>query len=125
MRMRTRTRRVELAVFDARLYIRVRYADQPAQRRSVCGRSRPQLHVAHELAGALQQVSGIRQGGAMKEPHVYVRTEYIDVAEGGISQACNRAAVMQEFADFVPASSHRFKPPMRDGSQFPCMVFHP
>jgi len=38
--------------------------------------------MAHELAGALQQVSRIRQGCAVKEPHVYVRTEYIDVAKG-------------------------------------------
>jgi hypothetical protein len=125
MRMRTRTSRVELAVFDARLYIRVRCADQPAQRRGVCGRSRSQLHVAHELAGALQQVSGVRQGCAVKEPHVYVRIEYIDVAEGRISQTCNRAAVMQKLADFVPAFSHHLKPLMRDGSQFARMLFHP
>jgi hypothetical protein len=46
--------------------------------------------MAHELAGALQQVSGIRQGYALKEPHVYVRTEYIDVAEGRISVRVNK-----------------------------------
>ena len=41
--------------------------------------------MAHELAGALQQAGRIRQRGAVKEPHVYVRSEYIDVAEGRIS----------------------------------------
>jgi hypothetical protein len=84
-----------------------------------------QLHVAHELAGALQQAGRIRQRCAVKEPHVYVRSEYIDVAEGRISQTCHRTAVMQKFPDFVPAFSHHLKPLMRDGSQFTCMLFHP
>src|ERR1700757_5345971 len=81
--------------------------------------------MAHELAGALQHVSRIRQRRAVKEPHVYVRMEYIDVAEGRISQTCHRTAVMQKFPDFVPAFSHHLKPLMRDGSQFTCMLFHP
>src|SRR5258708_18047174 len=41
-----------------------------------------QLHVAHKLAGPLQQAGRIRQRCAVKEPHVYVRGEYIHVAEG-------------------------------------------
>src|SRR5258708_19396062 len=81
--------------------------------------------MAHELAGALQQASRIRQCCAVKEAHVYVRGEYIDVAEGRISQTCNRTAVMQKLPDFVPAFSHRLKPLMRDGSQSTCMLFHP
>src|SRR5580704_12477004 len=81
--------------------------------------------MAHELAGALQQVSRIRQRCAVKEPHVHVRIEYIDVAEGRISQTCSRTAVMQKLPDFVPAFSHHLKPVMRDGSQFTCMLFHP
>src|ERR1019366_7277997 len=81
--------------------------------------------MAHELAGALQQVSRIRQRCAVKEPHVHVRMEYIDVAEGRISQTCNRAAVMQKLPDFVPAFSHHLKPLMRNGSQFTWMFFHP
>src|SRR5271155_4256444 len=81
--------------------------------------------MAHELAGALQQVSRIRQRCAVKEPHVYVRSEYIDIAEGSISQTCNRAAVMQKLPDFVSAFSHYLKPLMGDGSQFTCMLVHP
>src|SRR6266705_2094486 len=81
--------------------------------------------MAHELACALQQAGRIRQRCAVKEPHVYVRGEYIDVAEGRISQTCNRTAVMQELPDFVPALPHRLKPLMRDGSQFTGMLFHP
>src|ERR1700682_2128718 len=81
--------------------------------------------MAHELAGALQQVSRIRQRCAVKEPHVYVRSEYIYIAEGRISQTCNRTAVVQQLPDFVPAFSHHLKPLKRDGSQFTCMLFHP
>jgi len=72
----------------------------------VRGRSRSQLHMAHERAGALQQAGRIRQRCALKEAHVYVRSGYIDAAEGGISQTCNRTAVMQKFPNFVPAFSH-------------------
>src|SRR6266436_2807982 len=81
--------------------------------------------MAHELAGALQQAGWIQERCALKEPYVYVRSEYIDVAEGRISQTCNRTAVMQKLPDFIPALSHHFKPLMRDGSQSTCMLFHP
>src|ERR1700726_4257621 len=81
--------------------------------------------MAHELAVALQQAGRIPQRCAVKKPHVYVRSEYIDVAEGRISQTHNRTAVMQKLPDFVPAFSHHLKPLMRDGSQSTCMLFHP
>src|SRR5712671_4769762 len=81
--------------------------------------------MAHELAVALQQAGRIRQRCAVKEPHVHVRTEYIHVAEGRISQTCNRIAVMKKLPDFVPAFSHHLKPMTRDGSQFTGMLFHP
>src|ERR1700676_1983890 len=42
-----------------------------------------------------------------------------------ISQTKNRAGVMQTLPAFAPAFSHHLKPPMRDGSQFTCMLFHP
>src|SRR6478736_7278478 len=81
--------------------------------------------MTHELAGALQQASRIRQRCAVKETHVYVRGEYIHIAEGRIAQTYNRTAVMQKLPDFVPALSHHLKPLMRDGSQFTCMLFDP
>src|SRR6267378_2094978 len=81
--------------------------------------------MTHELAGALQQASRIRQCCAVKEPHVYVRGEYIHIAEGRISQTCNWTAVMQKLPDFVSALSHHLKPLTRDGSQFTCVRFHP
>src|SRR5437868_9288766 len=81
--------------------------------------------MTHELAGTFQQAGRIRQRCAVKEPHVYVRGEYIDVAEGRIAQTRNRTAVMQKLPDFVPAFSHHLKPLMRDGSQFTCALSHP
>src|SRR5271167_1920824 len=81
--------------------------------------------MTHELAGALQQAGRIRQRCSVKKPHVYVRSEYIDVAEGRISQTCNRTAVMQKLPDFVSAFSHRLKPLTRDGPQFAGMLFRP
>ena len=59
----------------------------------------------------------------MKKPHVYVRSEYIDVAEGRISHTCNRTAVMQKFPDFVPAFSHHLKPLMRGRPNSPACFF--
>jgi hypothetical protein len=115
----------ELAVFNARLYIPVRRLYKSAYRGRVCGRSGSELHMAHGLARALQQVCGIRERCAVKEPDVYVRSEYIDVAEGRISQTRNRTAVMQELADFVSTFPHHLKPLARDFSQFACMLFHP
>jgi hypothetical protein len=55
----------------------------------------------------------------------YVRSEHSDIAEGRISQTCNRTEVIQELPDFVLAFSHHFKPRMRDGSHSTCMLFHP
>src|SRR5579863_4875875 len=81
--------------------------------------------MAHELAASLQQTGWIGQRRAVKEPHVYVRREHIDISEGRISQTCNRTAVMQKFPDFVPAFSHHLKPLLRDGSQFTAMLLHP
>src|SRR5436305_11618448 len=81
--------------------------------------------MAHELAGALQQAGRIRQPRALKEPHVYVRSEYIDIGEGHISQTGDRAAVMQKLPDFIPTLSHHLKPLTRDGSQFTWMLVQP
>src|ERR1700693_3879738 len=79
----------------------------------------------HELARAFEQAGRVPQRRALKEPHVYVRSENIDVAERHISQTCIRTAVMQDLPDFVPAFSHHLKPLLRDGSQFTSMPCHP
>src|ERR1700722_7964872 len=81
--------------------------------------------MAHELAVALQQASRIWQGCTVKESHVYMRSEYIDIAEGRGLPTCNRTSVMHQLPDFVPAFSHHLEPLKRDGSQFTGMLFHP
>src|SRR3954453_4341432 len=99
--------------------------NQHAQSGVVCGHSRSQLHMAHEFSVALQQMRGIGQRCALKEAHVYVRSEYIDIAEGPISQARDRTAVVQQLPNFVPALSHDLKPPACDGCQLTCVLLHP
>src|SRR5512146_2269230 len=81
--------------------------------------------MAHVLASTLQHASRIGQRRAVKEPHVYVRSIYVDVAERCVSQACNRTAVMQELTDFISACAHRAKPPARVVSQFTLMLPEP
>jgi hypothetical protein len=103
-------------VFDTVLYIRICRFDEPAERCGICRHFGSQLYMAHEPAAALQEAGGIREGCAAKKSYVYVRREGIDVAEWSISQTYGWTAVMQDFADFVAAFSHDFKPPLRDGS---------
>src|SRR5215469_6789093 len=81
--------------------------------------------MAHALAGSLQQMGRIRECCTLKEANVYVRSKYIDVAEGRVAETCDRTAVMQGLADFVTASSHHLKPLTRDSSQFTSMLFQP
>ena len=85
MRIAQHGNTLDLAVFDARLYIRVRRIDERAKCCDVGDHSRSELHMAHELAVALQQASRIRQRRPVKETDVYVRSEYIYVTEGRIS----------------------------------------
>ncbi|HEU5234466.1 MAG TPA: hypothetical protein VFU50_16520 [Terriglobales bacterium] len=61
----------------------------------------------------------------MKESDVYVGSEYIDIAEGRIPQACDWAAIMQELPDLVSAFSHHLKPLACNGSQIAGVRFHP
>src|SRR5580693_3342146 len=75
--------------------------------------------MAHEPTGALQQSGRVRQRCAIEESNVYVLGEHIDVAEGRVSQTCDRTAVMQELTNFVPAFSHYPKPLVLDGSVEP------
>jgi hypothetical protein len=81
--------------------------------------------MTHELAGAWQQAGRIPQRCTVKEPNINVRSEYINVAEGRISQTCNRTPVMQKFPYFVSTFPHHLKPPMRDDFPFTCLCRHP
>ena len=81
--------------------------------------------MAHEFARALQEAGGIGEGCALEETYVYVGGEDVHVGEGGVSEAGGWAAVVEEFADFVAAVSHNFKPLTGDGSQFTFVIFQP
>ena len=114
-----------LAVFQARLDVRVGQLDQPAERHGVGGSSRPQLHMAHELSAAVQQAGWVRQRRALKEADIHVRTEDIYITEGDIAQACNGTAVMQHFSHLVPALAHHLKPGVRMAPKAPpCSCIH-
>ena len=108
-----------LPILNTRLNIAIRRIDERAQSGGICDRSGPQLHMTHALAVALQQAGRITERRAVKEAHIDVRSEYIDVAERRISQACNRTTVMQQLPDFIPALPHNFKPLSGDVS-LPC-----
>src|ERR1700722_1119813 len=81
--------------------------------------------MTHELAGTLQKAVRVWQGGAVEETHVYMRGEYVDVAEGRVSQTSHRTAVMKNFPDFVSTLPHDLKPLVCERSQLTRMLFHP
>src|SRR4051794_17327767 len=57
--------------------------------------SRPELHMAHELAVAFHHFAWIRKFGAEKEPHVDMGREGIHIAKRRIMDTCSWMAVMQ------------------------------
>src|SRR5262249_10667730 len=81
--------------------------------------------MAHVFASALEQADGIEQRRAVEEADVYVRREYVDVAEGRVAQAGNRTAVVHKLADFVAAVSHHVEPVASNGSEFTRLPFQP
>jgi len=81
--------------------------------------------MAHEFAGAFQQVLRISEFGAEKEADVDVMGEGIDLCERGFADACGRVAVVQQFGDVRSATAHDIEPALRDGAQRPRMILHP
>ena len=73
--------------------------------------------MAHELASACQQVLGIGNLRAAKEPDVDVRFEGIDIGESRIFYTRGRVAVMQQFSDILAAVAHELKPSLCNHSQ--------
>ena len=84
-----------LSVLNPRLDIRIRRLDELPERHRFYVNTRPQLHMTHKFAVALQQPSRIRQRRALKEPHIHVGSKHIHVAKGHIAQARVRTAVMK------------------------------
>jgi hypothetical protein len=93
-------------VFDARFDVGVGSFDEAPERRGAGERSGLQLDVAHTLAGALQEASGIGKRGSLKETDVDVGGEDVDVGKRRVSQTRDRAAVVEEFEDLVAGTSH-------------------
>ena len=112
-------------MFDAVLDVGVCVVDEVGEGLGIRGRFRFQLDVAHELAGALQETGGIGERVAVEESDVDVGGEDVDVGEGGVSEAGDGAAVMEEFADFVAAVAHEVEPMLGDGSEGTGVVLHP
>jgi hypothetical protein len=74
-------------------------------------RSTPvELHVAHTLAGALEQPRRILERRAMKEADVHVGAEGVDVRERGGADTRGGVAVVQELANVRAAAAHRLEP---------------
>src|SRR5262245_46530986 len=85
----------------------------------------PELHVAHELAGAFQQTIWIRNLRAAKEPDVDVSLEGVDVGERRIHYTCGGLAVMQHLSNVVAAIAHDLEPALRDRPQLTGMCTDP
>ncbi len=70
---------------QAPLHIRVCSFDQLHQSRSIDLTFGPELHMAHEPAGAFQQALRIGNLGTPKEPDIDVSPESIDIGEGRVT----------------------------------------
>ena len=81
-----------------------------SQRNLIHLHTRPQLHVAHVLAGAFEQAGGVGEGCAVEEADARVGGEGVDVGEGGVADAGGGHAVVQRLADVVAAGAHALEP---------------
>ncbi len=81
--------------------------------------------MAHMPACTLQQAVRIPQPCALKKTHVHMRAEYIDVAEGRVSQTGHWAPVMHQFPDLVPALPHLLEPFPGYGAEFAGPLIQP
>ncbi len=84
----------------------VRVVDERRERGRVGLLPGPHLYMAHALARAFENSSGIVVPGAEKKPDVDVCRERIDVAESSIADAGRGMTVVQELADIVAELAH-------------------
>lgn len=66
--------------------------------------------MTHEFSLSFKDAARIRERRAPEEANIDMGFEDIDVAEGSILDACNRAAVVDEFTDIGSAGSEPGKP---------------
>lgn len=81
--------------------------------------------MTHVLSGALQEARWIRQGGTLKEPHIHMRGEDIDIGERSITKTCDWASIVHQFTNLVSAASHHPEPGTGDIPELAGMLFQP
>jgi hypothetical protein len=107
------------------LHIRVCRLDKSDKSRRIDIAIRPELYVAHVLAGTFQQARRIREFGAMEKSDIDMRFERVDIGEGGISDARSWVAVMQQFVYIISTIADNVEPKSCDSAQFTGMLAHP
>ena len=106
-----------LAVFDAEFDVGPSGLDEAGDRGRTGGCIWRQLDVTHVFAGALEQATRIAQESAVEQAEVYVCFEDVDGGERRVAETGDRAAVVDEFANFVAAVSDHLKPVLGDRSE--------
>ena len=85
----------------------------------------PELYVAHVFASAFKQAHWILEFGAAEKSDIDMGFERIDIGESGISDACCRMTVMQQFVYIISTLADDVEPMLRDSTQFTWMLVHP
>src|SRR5262245_56963270 len=85
----------ELLLLQALPHIRVCSFDELPESRGIDVAFGPEFHMAHELAGAFQQVLGIGNLGSAKEPDIDVSFEGIDIGECRVTYTRGRVPGME------------------------------
>ena len=81
--------------------------------------------MAHELAGAFEQVIGIGELGTPEQPDGHVRGEGIHVSKCRVTDACGRLVVVNQLTNIVSARAHHLEPAARDRAQIARLLAHP
>src|SRR6185295_9622849 len=100
----------ELVRLQTLLHVDIRGMDHLAQRRIVNRLTRPELDVAHELAGAFEQAVRIGKFGSKKKPDIDVSPERVGVGECRVSHTCGWMTVMQQLTHIVSTTAHDLEP---------------
>jgi hypothetical protein len=73
--------------------------------------------MAHPLAAAFEDSSGVRQGRAVEKADVGVSRESSDISESRIAQAGGGHAVVEDLGHLRAATAHHVKPWLDQGAQ--------
>src|ERR1700729_3093427 len=118
-------RRPVLPGIEADLDIHIGGGNQDAQSGRIQLPARAQLHVPHAFAASQQQSGWILEQRATEEADVDMTFERVDVTERRITDTGDRATIVHQLADIVPALPHHQEPPSRERSQLERTVGQP